>query len=986
MRKCTFPLAGAVSSFGGAVLIAALFLLVPKPTVFGQGENQALDVATAYDTGVRAMDNGKYDVGLNAVNDVISQFGGSGMAEFGPVFGHFYYLQGMLLIKKKDYQSAIASFKTCNEKYKNDVLMKADKDDPRLPNRFRVQSLFQWANCLMALKQWKPAAQKYEETLAQEQKYEPYIPRLQAQINLAQCYINGGQLDKGKDFLVKLIDSEGVLTDTMKRKLFMILANDWSPKVDFPQMRSIVHKYRDLMYHEAVVDRYRLRNPAFHGLAGQAIEKDDWIRALLWYSMMVHPGDVSKYYAQRIADLKGRVAAAEEQFNAAKPGEAKDRLGAYIEETKKTISELEPEIPKQKDQLAAMLLGIGAGHYTLSSLSGARSAYLELADQFPEHKQRAVILHNLVVTSVNLSLWREAYKYGMIFFDEFPKHELKPSVARVLVEVIFLQGEYQEAYDISVEVREDMQPGEEIRDIPDFVTGGSLYHLNRFEEAEFELEAYVKNYPKGQRMELIKFYLGATKVNLFKWEEAAVRLDDFLDTYPSSEMRPTALYLCGLSHLVLENYAKAYARIAELQTRFPGADEIPASWNVKGDILSGQGEKGYEEIMACYIEALRLVEEDKRGDEEVAGYSHRQMVTEATDQQDWEEAGKRFDHFKENYEQTSWRVDVNIAAIKPLAELGRKEEAKAILEGFVNEFGGKPGTSELDEMFGAYSSFMQDNYTVEEVRAAMQNFPSEIKPPPAALRAWLIMGEIEAMEATDPEAYEDDIKQGFFKLNALYESNGNNLSNYTLVRLARFNLRELGNKDAARKVYEFILNERPIGEAIGFALIDTAKMDAELDSPTNLQTALEKFERVLNEVDNPRLHEEAVLGKARVYQKQGDWDAAQGQWELYLEDSGWRLARPEANYSYAKAMDEKGNKPEALKLYVNVYANFPGHLDWSTKAYIRSAEILKERGKDLDALKVLQDMLKRMGHLEHPGVEEAKQLFTKWRAAYTPEA
>ena len=42
-------------------------------------------------------------------------------------------------------------------------------------------------------------------------------------------------------------------------------------------------------------------------------------------------------------------------------------------------------------------------------------------------------------------------------FKEFPDHELKPSVARVLVEVIFLQEEYAEAHRVSVEVREDMQ-------------------------------------------------------------------------------------------------------------------------------------------------------------------------------------------------------------------------------------------------------------------------------------------------------------------------------------------------------------------------------------------------------------------------------------------------------------------------------------------------------------------------------------------------
>ena len=83
-------------------------------------------------------------------------------------------------------------------------------------------------------------------------------------------------------------------------------------------------------------------------------------------------------------------------------------------------------------------------------------------------------------------------------------------------------------------------------------------------------------------------------------------------------------------------------------------------------------------------------------------------------------------------------------------------------------------------------------------------------------------------------------------------------------------------------------------------------------------------------------------------------------------------------------MEKQGNTSDALKIYVSVYANFPGYLDWSTRAYLRTAAITKGRGQDLQALKILQDMLKRMGHHDHPGVKKGKQLFVKWRAEYQP--
>ena len=42
---------------------------------------------------------------------------------------------------------------------------------------------------------------------------------------------------------------------------------------------------------------------------------------------------------------------------------------------------------------------------------------------------------------------------------------------------------------------------------------------------------------------------------------------------------------------------------------WPGALELAASWNVKGDALSGKGESEFPELQACYLEAKRLVEE-----------------------------------------------------------------------------------------------------------------------------------------------------------------------------------------------------------------------------------------------------------------------------------------------------------------------------------------------------------------------------------------
>ncbi len=937
--------------------VPALLALAIPPA--GAQDSTSLDLTTAYDRAVASIDSGQFDEGLAIVDKALADYAEGAIDDYGPVFGHFYFIRGMLLIRKGEYEAAIQPLRTCYETYDNEVLKQVVQGDHRLPNRFRIQALEQWAGCEMAMGKFADAAERYQRVLAEDdQKYEPKINRLQVQINQAKCHIRSEQVTKGKDFLVGQLDNE-VLTDPTKRMIFMVLVNNWAPLASTAEIRDFLHRYGDLIRREDLESRHR-RNPAFAAQAGTGFDRKDPVRALLWYGLMGHPGELLRERRERLVELESRVVEAD----------AKPQVDARI-------AELKEEIPKLEKEYVSLQLGIGAAHYQLGSLAGSRAAYKVLADEFPGIDQRPLVLHNLVVCSVNLSRWKEAYQYGVTFFREFPTHELKPAVARVLVEVMFLQGEYAEAHRVASEVREDMEPGSDDRDIPDFVAGGSLFFLGRFEEAEDELDSYLESHPEGKRMELAKFYFGASKVNLFQWAEGAAALDEFLREYPASSVRATALYLCGLAHLVLEDWDISLGRIEELHTSFPDAEEVPGSWNVKGDALAGKGEAEFEEIAACYVEAKRLAEEDSRRDPEVAGYALRQLISAASDEKQWAKAGEWFDEFMQKYQGTSWRTDAVVSALESLVNLERKDEARGLLEGLVNEVGDEPGNPQLDELVGSYVDFLRENYPVEETIARLKSFPANPSPPPAPLRAWLAMGEIEVLAGEDEEKNREAINQAFYRLAALQD--GGNLSNYTMVRLARWNLEERNKPEDAEVIYDFILNQRPQGEAVGFALVDSASILAKRGTTNSRQEAMHRFQRVLNEVDSAELREEAILGIARLHTRQEEWGEAQEWWERYLEDRSHSLARPEANYQYAVCLDRRGEEAEAMKAYVNVYVIHAGHLDWSTKAYLRAAEMRKEEGALVDALKILQDMLKRMGHLEHPGITEGRKRFNEWR-------
>lgn len=935
-------------------LLAAMLWLSPAR---GQ-DSTNLDLASAYDRAVASVESGKFDEGIAVVDAMIAEHGGSALEDYGPVFGHFHYIRGILLIRKQAYDQAIEALRTCYEKFDNEIMKKQDRPGHLLPNRFRTQALTQWAGCEMALGKYQEAGDRYQRVLAEDTGQEPQINSQEVKINLAKCFLKSGRVEQARDFLKGQLIAENV-SERAKRAVFMALVNDWSPLATTPEVRDLLHRHGDLIRREDLASR-QARNPAFAAQAAQAFKAGDPIRALLWYGMMGHPGAMLRQREEEIIRWEARV--------------VEDALKAQVGEK---IAEMKKQLPALRRDYASLMLGVGAAHYQLGSLSGSRAAYQLLADHFPEIEQRPVVLHNLVVCSVNLERWQEAYEYGMVFFREFPGHELKPAVAHVLVEVMFLQAEYAEAHRISLEVREEMAPGSGARDIPDFVAGASLYHLGRLEEAEPELEAYLSEYPAGNRLDMVKFYHGATKVNLFKWTEGAASLDEFLVAYPASGLRPTALYLSGLAHLVLEDWDITLARVEELETAHAAAPEMPGAWNVRGDALSGKGGVDFEEIAASHLEAKRLVEVEGRGDVEVAAYALRQLITTAANHERWAEAGGWFDEFMERYQGTAWRTDAIVAALIPLVHLERKDEARALLESLVNEVGDQSGDPKLDELVGAYVEFLRENYEMAEVLERLRNFPAAPSPPPAPLRAWLVTGEIETLEADDAEKHREAINQAFYRLAALQE--GGDLSNYTMVRLARWNLESRKKPEAAEEIYDYILTHRPQGEALGFALVDSAKIQAGRGTQHGREEALTRFRRVLNEVDRADLREEAVLGIARVLTADKNWDEALTWWEGYLEERTHNLARPEANFQYAVCLDELGRAAEAKKAYVNVYVIHAGHLDWSTGAYLRAAEMRREEGELVDALKILQDMLKRMGHLDHPGITEGRERFNAWR-------
>ena len=943
----------------GLFLGLTLFLTLITAPAFSQDD--PTDPVAVYNKTVTEIHKQNWDDALKAVNGIISEWGDSGADKFGPVFGHFYFLRGIAQLGKEDFEAALISFKTCYEKYSNKILeTKSDEELRNLrPNLFMYAALVQWANTEMRLKKYTAARDLYEKVLV-EGKNDRKVNRVFVGVNLGRCYLKAGDIKKGYEFMISPLANEK-LSDSLRETIFMVMAEDWSPKVKFPEVRDLLEKYSRIIDSDPFEERYE-RNPRFQFLAQTAISKSDPVRALGWYERMVNPRLLRPAYQRRYDSLKNRVVVKE------------------LEEKKKeALDDLQKHIYQLESDYLQILNGVGSAHFMMQNFSGSYVAFSQLSDQAGKtHKERPVFLHNAVVSAAQIGQWGNAYKYGRQFLDEFPKHELKPDVARVLVEVIFLRGEYSEALSVSKEVRVDMEPGAEIRDIPDFVAGASAYHIGNIEEAETELTAYLKNYPKGVRRELAQFFLGLTKTRLRKWEESASVFNTFLKEFPQSAMTPTALYQGALAEFMLDQLEEALSKIKIIHAEHPNSDVLASSWNLKGDIYAGMDDKTIDDIIICYTKGRDIAVQTRQP--EIAAYAIWQLTIQTSGAKQWEKAESHYDDFQKNYPNSEYRYDLLAAALPMLVERKRTAEALKKLREIVWQSRDDPESSILSEMFGTYVDFLKTNFGADESLvklAALRSTPGISK----CLTGWILISEADILQEQEKDA--DTVNQKYYSLGAGF--NPAQQSNYPIVRLARWTAGVRGKPAEAKLLYDFILKNRPGTANYDDCLIDTADLQAVSKDSKQREQAMEKYRQVLAEIPKEELQERAVLGMARIRTAEKNYKESKPLWEKYLGTRSWTLSRPEANYQLGYAIEKLGNPADALKIYVSVYANFPGYLDWSTRAYLRTAAILKGQGEDLKALKVLQDMLKRLGHHKHPGIAKGKEVFIKWRSEYKPK-
>ena len=931
----------------GALTLLVSFTVPPRTTA-----QDVPDIESLYAQAVRlANSQKKYAEALSVAEEIITRFGPHAAEDFGAKFGTVYYLHGICLFHMKKYDEAYSSFEKCHKEFPNSL---EPKSGPKLPNTQWKRSVYFMAACRQKQESWEEAIKIYNKfrSLRPERNEYPNGPAT-LEINVATCHIKKGDVKKGQSILETTFRQKEKLRAkaTALYQGFLTLVGGWIEKgkewSEEDANGFIDRNIADLHLSPWEIARYKFNWQTY------ALAKD--VSAAGMEGVGLRMLALIPETEAVIAELKAR----------------REAYSKRNEKLEQEIAIYQKEIDDGNPVDAYALLEQARALEARGDSRGAFAIYDHLAYSFKKCKHRPEILYNATRGAALIRDMITVQHHGLTFLAEFPRHKLKDQVSALLLEQLFFNGEYEKCLTIALDLRKGKQVGSKERDLPDFVYGGSLFYLGQYGDAQPEVDSHVEHYPDSRYREHALYHQAGNLVKLFKYPLAARKLDAFVEEYPDSRLMDLVLYDRATCHYGMDQLESCLEVVEKLQADFKNSQVFDRSLILQGDVA--QLKEEYDKATGLYTQARDMAVEQRHSETEENALF--QLISVAIAQEKWDEAVALYEEFMEKFEGGFFEPNVIVVAMPALEEKGHGEDALSKLEKIIIVLGERYDVSQLERALASYARIYGDKNGPAALVHRLAEFPG-VPVGNNVLRAWLIVTRIGVLEDTKNKKKITNIvaetKVAYDDLMALPRRE---LSNYILIKVAQ-NLLQRGRNLEAIEWFEEVL-ARSDPSLKDFASLGVAQIKAQSASEKIQNEAIPLFREVIQVYKTPALQGDAHLGLGRLLFKQGKHQEALDEALItYMNQKEWRKARAEASWMLGRSLEAVGNLEDARSAYVNVYFLYPGQLEYSTDAYLRTALLHQKEGNKEDAYKTLTRMILSMGHLKDDAnnISKAKQL------------
>ncbi|MDF1825178.1 MAG: tetratricopeptide repeat protein [Verrucomicrobiales bacterium] len=621
---------------------------------------------------------------------------------------------------------------------------------------------------------------------------------------------------------------------------------------------------------------------------------------------------------------------------------------------------------------AEMLRLVANCYDRMGNPRAARVVYWSLAEQFPDvpAAARGEILHEASRLSSIVGDYSAAQYFGQTFNREVPEdNPLRNNVSSFMLQSLFAAKDYDQVKSIAERVRDRYEPGAPERELADSYYALALFTTQMHEEAAGPMNEYIKAYPEGQTREMVMYFRGTNSLVLGKMREAAEYLEDFLNTYPdSAEYLDKALADLNVARFNLEDYSAAITASERLEEARPDSPALGRTQNIKGDsylIQAGtlkskeQEEQRIEWEKAALDSYLAAIESAKAAmvsEPDRADY-HKNIAAEGL----WKSADQyytngeiekglaQYDAFFPDYAGTRWEPQISVFSLEHLEAADRGEEGLAQVEKMILFLGNQPPEEQdltlLRQAIGSYAQASVRIRGFDQTLATLDDFPG-VDPSNQALQTWLKIQQVIVLQSSRKEMEKDSPEYAAVegKIAQVFDD----LKKFEIRQLSEFALQQIGlyfsgtdNPFLGVPYFdELLARTNPEADPFkGAAEMELGIIEMRAADPAKIQSARERFRRVIDKYKDASLVPDAYLNLAKLHMNSKEWRDAFTALDVINKKKNYfkenRAKRAEAGFLLGTVLDEMGEPAEANQAYVAVMGAYGSFYDWVTQAWER---------------------------------------------------
>ena len=882
-----------------------------------------------YRDAVTHLEAGNTEAALGEFRELVDTMASDAPVSVGPAFGNIFYHYGEALDASGRPREAIEAWRRCYTEYPN------EPGAASRANHHVEAALLRWAETAFSLGQTGDAVKLYLQAL---KKHGDRVDRDQVLLNLARCMQATGDDRRAEMIFERILNQsiEAANADAFRIALLeRCLAHARAGA--FARLERLLHENRPAL---AVTAAQRLPlTPLLLQIARRCLFADHSLLALQFLHYAAHPDEADRMRRQRAV------------------------LG---------LSPL-PAPPFDDQELMelqdAVLLARATALYQAGAYRVALAGYGRLfASRASDHDPQ--VLHAAATCASLIDEPDQAAGFIIALRNDHAEYPRLTEAMTSWLESLLRTDRFAEARDIGIEYRDALPAGRPERENIDFHVATALYRLEDFAASGAAFAAFRRDFPHSEQDAVAAYYEAASAVHERTWEDALCLLEA-LPALPDDLADGAVYYLAVASHMT-GDIARAHDAVTRLRDTFPDSPHLGPALNIAGDQQFVLGD--YESADTLYREAESAAATHD-GQRTVRAYAAFQRIRAARYLKRWNQVLQRYDRFEQTYPLSAHLAPAAMEAAAALASQGHTDTALTLLVERILERADQPDDPDLPHLLDQHHTLYKTAHGYEALVERLTSFPGP-RPTPRTLRAWLLMGRIEALESIGTSPASGAMQSLYQELTQTFETG--ELPDLFVLKLARW-LHDTGEPRAAISYYRVLTDLRRDGDLKRVADLELARLLGAVGDTVEQDEALAMLDGILQAEPGTTMREAATLEVARIQMVRAEWAQAATAWQTLLDEPDWVSARAEAHYQLAACKDRLSQTDEALALYLGTYIHFEGHIEWSSRAFVRTALIYRDRGDEEKALAVLNDMMNRMGHLSHPVIDKARTLHRQWQ-------